>query len=144
VKDEDIEYAKEMHPYWIDEWFGTQLREKYKRGQEQHGGNVAYKRVLNHITEEVVDTVVYLAVLQEQMQLIADIANYSLTLGRISPEYNNSDEKTRALEAIWNIIKHGNVGGEQEEELEGNPECEDYGSYYYNSTSRRFREWLTK
>ena len=124
------------HASQIAHWVSTETYNKYLRGQEEHGGNVTHKNVLSHLSEELMDGLVYLAVLHEQIQMIKDIANHAFTL--------DVEEKNKALHGIWNICKWGNEYGHIEEELTGEPQVELFSEYFYTRISKRMIKWLTK
>jgi hypothetical protein len=121
------------HAECIARWAAASIEEKYKRGQKEHGGSVNHKNVVSHLAEEIFDSVVYLAVIQEQHVLIREIAELALLKG--------DDPYMRA---IYNIVVHGNEDGVEEEELEGEPETKHFASYYNKQISERIYNWLTK
>ena len=118
----------------IARWSAEQIAEKYKRGQKEHGGSVNHKNVVSHLAEEIFDSVVYLAVLHEQMYLIRELAEMGLV----------AEPGNEYLRAINNICIHGNEYGKREEELEGEPQTEEFGSYYHKQIAEMIMEWLTK
>lgn len=125
------------HANQISEWIGKETMEKYMRGQREHGGNLAKKNVLGHLTEELVDAIVYMAVLDEQMATIRWIANE----GYLNTHEDNSED---AFLAIYRICEYGNEKGEFQEELTGGPEVRQFSEAYYKRISERVLEWLTK
>jgi hypothetical protein len=121
------------HPECIARWAAESITEKYKRGQKEHGGSVNHKNVVSHLAEEVFDSVVYLAVIQEQFALMQEIAEIALLRG-----------EDPYMRAIHNVLTKGNENGTQEEELEGDAQTKHFASYYNKQISERLYEWLTK
>lgn len=120
-----------LHARQIADWVGDELYKKYVAGQEEHGGNVARKNVLGHLTEELLDALVYLAVLQEQMAMIRLIAE-------------SATQPTEALDAIISICAFGNEYKEREVEKEKEPQVTRFDEAYKKRISERVLEWLTK
>lgn len=58
---------QEEHMYRVEDEFRILLRNKYKAGQAEHGGNLWEKPgMIDMALEEVVDLAVYLLTLKEQ------------------------------------------------------------------------------
>lgn len=134
-------FDPERHADRIAEWVGHEVYHKYTAGQKEHGGKVTHKPVLGHLAEELLDALVYTAVLQEQMQMILKIAMYG------ADEEHDGDGiiQTDALKAITNLCLYGNENGELEEELTGEPSVVAFGEVYgKHEIDERFNKWLTK
>jgi hypothetical protein len=89
---------------------------KYKIGQDEHGGKLWRKRCWVQLEDELVDALIYFKVVEYQVRLAKDVLVDAMT-GEISYE--------DAVDMAYNILEWGNVWGnpsgeekEQEEEQE--------------------------
>jgi hypothetical protein len=125
------------HAELVAEWVASELFHKYRRGQAEHGGNVYNKPVSLHITEELLDALVYLAVLHEQMEMILKIAMYAGEAG--------GEVQAEALRAIINLCLQGNEYGEIESEKTLGPQVFKFSEQTGKERiQERFAKWLTK
>jgi hypothetical protein len=61
--------ACDAHLQRILDQFNAELRQKYEKGQQEHGGHMWLKPgMLDHAIEEAQDLVVYLYTLREQLR----------------------------------------------------------------------------
>ena len=129
-----------IHSRQISDWISDEVYDKYHRGQREHGGNLARKNVLGHLTEEVVDTIVYLAVLHEQIGAIQEICMWALD------EEHDGDGIVQggALNAILNITMCGNEEGDIEKELTGEPQAKLFSETNHMRVKERINAWQTK
>jgi hypothetical protein len=118
--------VSEIHAAQIADWIGEELYRKYLRGQKEHGGNVARKNVRKHITEEAIDLIVYLAVLQEQLATIEAICR-------------KIDDPYEQVQMVLNICQYGNKEGDLEEEKTGSAEAKEFGEFYYERVKENLR-----
>ena len=59
----------EEHLKRLKDQFTAELDEKYRKGQQEHGGNIWEKAgMLDHAIEEAIDQVVYLYTLRDQLK----------------------------------------------------------------------------
>lgn len=101
--------SPQEHAAQIASRFCMDHREKYQKGQTEHGGLLHKKRVIEKLWEEVLDFVSYSDVIMRQWQQIDTITEKALKDG--------SDQAAQlALQAILNIVRIGNPEGIQEEE----------------------------
>lgn len=124
------------HADSIARWATEVVTEKYERGQRAHGGTINNKNVLPCLVEEVLDSVVYLAVLCEQHEVIRQLAEQGIM-------YDGGHHKDEYLQAILNIINTGNERGIQEEEAE-EPLTKTFDAYYKKQIAERILNWLTE
>jgi hypothetical protein len=125
------------HARDIANWVSSELFQKYRRGQAEHGGNVYNKPVSLHLTEELLDALVYLAVLHEQMEMILEIATHAGDA--------EGDVQAKALKAIINLCLYGNEYGEIEREKTLGPQVFKFSEQEGKERIKeRFRRWLTK
>lgn len=120
----------------IANWISEAVREKYERGQREHGGDLFRKSVLPHLVEEVVDLVVYVAVLQEQITKIEMLCE----LGSVAYE----GDKQAFLTAICNLITKGNMEGIDETELASEPKTKLYSESKISELRKEILEWLIR
>lgn len=98
------------HPSEILMWLSAGVFKKYKIGAKKHGGSLQRKRVVEHIGEEIIDLAIYYETLARQISVIGQLAE----IGLISPDEHGK----RYFKAIVNLVKHGNITGWKEVELE--------------------------
>ena len=99
----------------IQRWFDDNTNLKYFKGVKSHGGKVWRKNCLPHLREELMDAVVYLSVVEDQM----DKAKVMLAVALAEPSPNVS----RAMVSkAYNILTTGNPEDIMEDELEENPD----------------------
>jgi hypothetical protein len=106
-----------MHRGYVADTTRDWVDRKYAAGQEEHGGDLSRKAVLEHLAEEATDMMVYVIVLSDQMReatfrlkKLLDVAQ------REGGSWLNRPERLWAEEA-YNILQYGNPEGETEEEL---------------------------
>lgn len=111
------EATPEQHMDVIMEAFQAGWREKYMKGQDEHGGRLWRKQCLPFLLEEVLDFVSYVAVLPPQLKRVYALLGEARDL--IS-EGNFTDEGLEdiddRLERSMNILNIGNEEGIPEEE----------------------------
>ena len=90
--------------------FESAWREKYRKGQAEHGGKLWRKSTFAFLVEETLDFVSYVGVLAPQLKRVEELLAESL-LPASSPIYYQ-DRVQRAL----NILRVGNEEGAPEEE----------------------------
>jgi len=97
------------HATSISSWFTDAMRKKYYIGQKEHGGRLWRKPTADELGKEVLDFVVYYAVLKDHLQRIKEICfEGAYQRGRWR------DDPVGALLAIHNILEIGNEEGIEE------------------------------
>ncbi len=97
----------EAHVEHIVSTIAAEIRDKYHRGQEAHGGMMARKAALPHAIEEVHDLEVYLITLRDQHGAAISYLGQAL-----------ADRDWSAVGMALNVLTVGNPEGEPEEERE--------------------------
>jgi hypothetical protein len=87
---------------------------KYKEGQEKHGGKLWRKNCLGHLENELIDALIYFKVIDYQHELARQVL-----LDALGGEISYED----AVDIVYGILTWGNVWGnpsgeEKEEEQE--------------------------
>jgi len=90
--------------------FEAAWREKYMKGQAEHGGRLWRKSTLAFMGEEVLDFVSYFGVLAPQLKRVEELLHLARTAENIL------DARNYANKAL-NIMRVGNEEGRPEEEL---------------------------
>jgi len=116
--DIDREYNAKKHESEIIDWFATTLSRKYRAGQEEHGGRLWRKPMLQHMIDEVTDLVVYLSTHRSQYLRVVGLLYCALE------DMDNAESAgvdvipgRDAVQAAFNLLAEGNEEGEEEEEL---------------------------
>lgn len=120
------------HAQRIANWISIALDRKYQAGQREHGGNLRHKAVMPHIIEEIVDTVVYVSVLQEQHALTTAILELGIS----------ADNPKEYLTAALNILNTGNLYGDTEVELDKEPTTPMYTNINPQEIAEEILAWL--
>lgn len=94
------------------------VRTKYKAGQEEHGGKLWRKPIMNYMGEEITDLVVYWYTFRDQWySLRRHLLQLEEAIGfntEIVPDWVQAD-----VEKACNLMLHGNWQGKPEEERNG-------------------------
>lgn len=99
---------------------GEYINQKYKKGQEAHGGHLWRKNMTPHAVEEAADLCVYLFTKREQERLLSRKINILIAYIEGMQTYAHDKEKAISLvQEIKNIVTIGNPEGIEEEEHEG-------------------------
>lgn len=98
----------------IQHWFNDNTNLKYFKGVKSHGGRVWRKNCLPHLREELMDAVVYLAVVEDQRDKAIILLGAALA-GEHSKDW-------LLVQKAHNILKEGNSEDIMEDELEENPD----------------------
>lgn len=85
-------------------------REKYMKGQAEHGGKLWRKATFPFLVEETLDFVSYIGVLAPQLKRVEELLHETRTC------LNIHDARNLANKAL-NIMRVGNEEGRPEEEL---------------------------
>lgn len=102
----------DVHVSYILSEAAWDVMEKYKAGQEEHGGRLWRKPIMDYIGEEIVDLVVYWYTFKEQWK-------DALFLARLA-HINCNDPDTRGiLLRLIHLMEKGNEDGVEEEERAG-------------------------
>ena len=120
------------HAQRIANWISIALDRKYQAGQREHGGNLRHKAVMPHIIEEIVDTVVYVAVLQEQHALTAAVLELGIA----------AENPKKYMVAALNILNTGNLYGDTEVELDKEPTTPMYTNINPQEIAEEILAWL--
>ena len=123
------------HPDKIAAWISSAVSAKYVTGQKEHGGNLRHKPVLPNMVEEIVDLVVYVAVLQEQVDLVLRLLEMAYKL--------DSPHDKRYVMAAIDVLVTGNMQGKVEDELAGEPEAVMYTDITRTDNTEDLLEWLS-
>lgn len=89
-------------------------KEKYKAGQEEHGGKLWRKPIMEYIGDEIIDMVIYWYTFREQWNEIRDELSW-LEMNLFDSEEVPKWVQERVTQ-ILNLVYHGNMEGIQEEE----------------------------
>ena len=90
--------------------FESAWREKYRKGQAEHGGKLWRKSTFAFLVEETLDFVSYVGVLAPQLKRIEELLHQA----RITDDI---DYARNAANKALNILRVGNEEGAPEEEL---------------------------
>jgi hypothetical protein len=100
-------------------WFSVFMGQKYMVGQDEHGGKLWRKPVINAMKDEVIDMVVYFEVLEAQYtKAVAELEVAMEVIREFNKEdfTDRTDEWIEATENAYNILVFGNKEGELEED----------------------------
>ena len=123
------------HPDKIAAWISSAVAAKYVTGQKEYGGILRHKHVLPKMVEEIVDLVVYVAVLQEQVDLVLRLLEMAYKL--------DSPHDKRYVMAAIDVLVTGNMQGKVEDELTGEPEAVMYTDITRTDNTEDLLEWLS-
>jgi len=106
------------HEEEISRWFTGLMRDKYRAGQDEHGGKLWRKPMLKHMTEEVIDLVVYMQThTQQQHQLTALLMRAKSLIETFPYEFTDGlAECEGVINRALNLLVEGNEEGKTEEE----------------------------
>lgn len=68
-----MNHEREVHLHTIQEQFCQEVSDKYRKGQNEHGGNLWEKDNLAALGEEAIDFVVYFYTIRANIQHIKDV-----------------------------------------------------------------------
>lgn len=91
---------QEIHLNKIKQDFSNEVDTKYRRGQEEHGGNLFEKDCIPALGEEVIDLVTYFNVVREHHEEVKTAVQSLAYIANATP---NLDPKVWA--AICKIVK---------------------------------------
>lgn len=112
--------SSEEHREYLVKEIANYIDNKYKKGQEAHGGKLWRKNMTPHAVEEAADLCVYLFTKREQERLLSRKINILIAYIEGMQTYAHDKEKAISLvQEIKNIITIGNPEGIEEEEHEG-------------------------
>jgi hypothetical protein len=87
----------------------SRLLDKYKAGQEEHGGKLWRKNCLGQLENELIDALIYFKVIEHQYELARQVL-----LDALGGEISYED----AVDIVYGILTWGNIwgkpGGEEE------------------------------
>lgn len=108
-----ISYATPAdHAEAVIQRFSEDARQKYMKGDKEHGGRLYRKPVLGYLYDEVLDLPIYLLTLMEQMKMVEQLLVDAYWANGESPAMVN-----RKISEAINILRYGNEDGIEEVEL---------------------------
>lgn len=113
----------EDHLQGMVAWLSRRVAAKYRAGQLEHGGRLWRKPMLAQLLAEAVDLVVYLFVWYCQHQRLRGLLVEARNLLREAASGHRPDLVLEALDRVAkadNLLRHGNVDGIDEVELNPN------------------------
>ena len=87
--------------------FQKRFMAKQEKGQNEHGGDIWRKPVLEHMAEEILDQWAYYFVLAEHLKQIKQISR-----GALDYRGDSGEVRYQALAKIFNIVTYGNPEGD--------------------------------
>ena len=112
----------EQHIQTLLDTFGAAARKKYDTGQEEHGGKLWRKPIMNYVMDEIIDMVIYWFTFRFQWQELRALL-VSLEL-RVVDDPDVPEDVTETIGRIINLMDIGNPDGEWEEELDASHSAE--------------------
>jgi len=113
----ELKYTAEMHEQDLAGWFTGLMSSKYRAGQEEHGGRLWRKPMVNHMIEEIVDLAVYMGTHRVQMLKVKGLLFEALeNMMRAEAAGVMPIPGRDAVQQAFNLMIEGNVEGEEEEE----------------------------
>ena len=102
------------HKLFVAKSTADEIVKKYEKGQEEHGGKLWRKPIMDYIGEEIIDMVIYWATFKTQWKELLHTIRY-LHLLTLDPQTNTTHEIKMLAGKALNLMERGNVEGEEEE-----------------------------
>jgi hypothetical protein len=103
------------HKLFVANSTAEEIVNKYDKGQEEHGGKLWRKPIMDYIGEEIIDMAIYWSTFKVQWKELLHIIRY-LHLLTLDPQTNTTSEIKALAEKALNLMERGNVEGDEEEE----------------------------
>jgi len=115
--DEYCDYTAKKHEQEIIDEVSTDISQKYRAGQKEHGGRLWRKPMVSHMVEEVNDLVVYLYTHRKQQLLLIGLLFEARDIMTRADEAGHYSYGLEQVNQALNLLLSGNVEGIEEEEL---------------------------